>query len=95
MKLGVYSLQKVLFQGDAKSVNCNTRSGEITILDHHEPLISILEKGTITIVDHDQREIFIPSVPDFWKWIRAARQRSSWRKRNNFIDHASGTVRQI
>jgi F-type H+-transporting ATPase subunit epsilon len=61
MKLGVYSLQKVLFQGNAKSVNCHTRSGEITILDHHEPLISILEKGTITIiVDKDQREIYIP-----------------------------------
>lgn len=60
MKLGVYSLRKVLFQGDAKSVNCNTRSGEITILDHHEPLISILEKGTITIVGGDQRQTFIP-----------------------------------
>jgi ATP synthase F1 epsilon subunit len=60
MKLGVYSLQKVLFQGDAKSVNCNTRSGEITILDHHEPLISILEKGTIKIVDNNGKEAFIP-----------------------------------
>ena len=60
MKLGVYSLKKVLFQGDAKSVNCNTRSGEITILDHHEPLISILEKGTITIVDGNQKEWYIP-----------------------------------
>ena len=31
MKIGVYSLQKVLFEGDAKSVNCPTTSGEITI----------------------------------------------------------------
>ncbi len=60
MKLGVYSLQKILFQGDAKSVNCNTRSGEITILDHHEPLISLLEKGTMTIVDREGKEIYIP-----------------------------------
>ncbi len=65
MKLGVYSLQKVLFQGDAKSVNCNTRSGEITILDHHEPLISILEKGTITIVDHNHQETYIPVTSGF------------------------------
>jgi len=65
MKLGVYSLQKVLFQGDAKSVNVNTRSGEITILDHHEPLISILEKGTITIVDKNQQEFFIPVTSGF------------------------------
>jgi F-type H+-transporting ATPase subunit epsilon len=60
MKVGVYSMQKVLFQGDAKSLNCNTVSGEITILDHHEPLISVLQKGTITILDHHQKEIFIP-----------------------------------
>ncbi len=60
MKLGVYSLKKVLFQGDATSVNCNTRSGEITILDNHEPLISILEKGTMTIVDAVGEKHYIP-----------------------------------
>jgi len=60
MKLGVYSLKKVLFQGDAKSVNCNTRSGEITVLDNHEPLISILEKGTMTIVDAQGEKHYIP-----------------------------------
>lgn len=65
MKLGVYSLQKVLFEGDATSVNCNTRSGEITILDHHEPLISILEKGTIKIVDQNQKEWYIPASSGF------------------------------
>lgn len=60
MKLGVYSLQKVLFQGDAKSLNCNTRMGEITVLDHHAPLISILDKGTIKIVDPEGKETYIP-----------------------------------
>jgi F0F1-type ATP synthase epsilon subunit len=60
MKLGVYSLQKVLFQGEASLVNCNTRSGEITILDHHSPLISVLAKGTIKIVDVNQMEHYIP-----------------------------------
>lgn len=65
MKLGVYSLQKVLFQGDAKSVNCNTRSGEITILDGHEPLISILEKGTMTIVDERGEKVYIPVSSGF------------------------------
>jgi F-type H+-transporting ATPase subunit epsilon len=65
MKLGVYSLRKVLFNGDAKSVNCNTRMGEITILDHHEPLISILEEGTIKIVDKDQKEWYIPVSSGF------------------------------
>lgn len=60
MKLGVYSLQKVLFRGEAREVNCNTKIGEITILDHHEPLISILEKGVVKIIDENRQEHFIP-----------------------------------
>lgn len=59
MKLGIYSLQKVLFQGDAKSVNCPTTTGEITILDHHRPLISILKKGILKIVARDGAEHYI------------------------------------
>jgi ATP synthase F1 epsilon subunit len=65
MKLGVYSLQKVLFQGDATSVNCNTRMGEVTILDNHEALISIIEKGIMKIVDKDQKEWYIPVSSGF------------------------------
>lgn len=65
MKLGVYSLQKVLFQGDATSVNCVTRMGDVTILDNHEPLISILAKGTMTIVDKDKKEWYIPVSSGF------------------------------
>ena len=59
MKLGVYSLQKVLYQGEAVSVNCATGMGEITILDHHRPLISVLAQGTMKIVDKEQKEHYI------------------------------------
>jgi F-type H+-transporting ATPase subunit epsilon len=59
MQLGVYSLEKVLFNGEAREVNCNTKSGEITILDHHEPLISILDKGVMKIVDENKQEHYI------------------------------------
>lgn len=65
MKLGVYSLQKVLFQGDASSVNCNTQMGEITVLDHHRPLISILAPGTMKIVDKNAKEYYIPVSSGF------------------------------
>ena len=60
MKLGVYSLKKVLFRGDVVSINCATQSGEITILDHHRPLISILKRGVIKIVDNKNEEHYIP-----------------------------------
>lgn len=58
MKLGVYSLHKVLFQGEAASVSLNTSVGEVTILDQHEPLISIVEKGIVKIVDRQKKETF-------------------------------------
>ena len=65
MKLGVYSLQKVLYQGDIESVNCQTMTGEITILNHHRPLISILKKGVMKIIDVNKKEWYIPVSSGF------------------------------
>lgn len=65
MIVGVYSLQKVLYQGEAREVNCKTAMGEITILDHHRPLISILRAGTMKIVDKNGQESYIPVSSGF------------------------------
>jgi F-type H+-transporting ATPase subunit epsilon len=65
MQVGVYSLEKVLYHGEAREVNCRTQNGEITILDHHEPLISILEKGVIKIIANDSKEHYVPVVSGF------------------------------
>ncbi len=59
MHIGVYSLQKVLYEGDILSINCRTASGEITILEHHRPLISILKEGTMKIVDKEGKEHYV------------------------------------
>ncbi len=58
MKLSIYSLKKVLFQGEAKLLNCRTAVGEVTILDNHVPLISVLKEGVTRIVDTDEKEYF-------------------------------------
>ncbi len=65
MTIGVYSLQKVLYQGEAEAVNCKTAIGEITILDHHRPLISILRKGVMKIIDKEKKEHYIPVSSGF------------------------------
>ena len=65
MKVGAYSLQKVLFQGEASSVNCRTQSGEITVLNHHRPLISVLSRGMMKIVDDGAKEHYIPVSSGF------------------------------
>lgn len=58
MKISVYSLKQVLFQGDAKSLTCKTSSGEITILDNHQTLITSLVAGQIKIIDNEAKEHF-------------------------------------
>ena len=65
MKVGVYSLQRILFQGNATLVNCKTTMGEITILDHHRPLISILAKCVMRVVDEERKEWYIPVASGF------------------------------
>ena len=58
MKLSIYSLKNILFQGQASLLNCKTEMGEITVLDNHEALISVLTKGTIKVVDKNKKEKF-------------------------------------
>jgi len=58
MKLSIYSLKKILFEGEAELLTCNTEMGVITVLNHHQPLISMLTKGTARIVDSSKKEHF-------------------------------------
>lgn len=44
------SLRGVEYQGEAESFNVKTKAGEITILDHHRPLITILGAGPAVIM---------------------------------------------
>jgi len=65
MKLSIYSLKKVLFQGEASLLNCKTESGEITILDNHEKLITALSVGAMKIIDVSKKEQFFPVKSGF------------------------------
>jgi F0F1-type ATP synthase epsilon subunit len=65
MKLSVYSLKNILFQGDAKSLNCKTVMGEITVLDNHQTLITVLASGIIKVVDDKNKENFFPIKSGF------------------------------
>lgn len=53
MKLTIYSLKGAEFIEEAKAFVVKTKSGEITVLDHHRPLISALEKGKARIIKPD------------------------------------------
>lgn len=50
MKLTIYSLKGIDFEGEVEGFNVETESGEITILDNHRPLLTLLKKGTAFII---------------------------------------------
>ncbi|MEK7181444.1 MAG: F0F1 ATP synthase subunit epsilon [Patescibacteria group bacterium] len=51
MFLKVISLKGIKYEGAASSLNIKTQSGEITILENHRPLITLLKKGVAVITD--------------------------------------------
>lgn len=56
MQLKIYTLDGTKFEGEVSSVSLPTQDGEITVLPHHIPLITILKKG---IVKTEKEEIAI------------------------------------
>lgn len=44
-----------------------TTSGEITVLDHHLPLITVLAKGQLVIKDTTGKETVIPNDSGFFE----------------------------
>ena len=51
MKTRILNLEGALYDGEAKLVNVKTLSGEITILDHHRPIISALAQNAHIYLD--------------------------------------------
>ncbi len=51
MRITIASLKGVQFEGQAASLNVNTASGEITVLDNHRPLLTLLKPGAVIIGD--------------------------------------------
>jgi len=65
MKLFIYSLKKILFAGEASLLNCKTMIGEITILNNHQTLIGVLEKGVMRVSDSEKKEHFFEVASGF------------------------------
>lgn len=58
LQLKIVSLKEVVFHDYVDSVTLPTKSGEITVLPHHVPLISHLEKGTVRAKSKSQQTPF-------------------------------------
>ncbi len=62
MKLSIYSIKKTLLETEAEKVTIPTMQGEITVLDNHLPLITLVKKGKVAYyTSQDQwKEIAFP-----------------------------------
>jgi F-type H+-transporting ATPase subunit epsilon len=57
-KLTITQIDGALFEGDAVSVTVPGEEGEMTILANHEPLITRLTLGTITVATGTEKKFF-------------------------------------
>ncbi|MDP4185188.1 MAG: F0F1 ATP synthase subunit epsilon [Bacteroidota bacterium] len=53
MFLEIITPEKKAFSGEVKLVKVPGTAGSFTILDHHAPIISTLEKGVIKVITID------------------------------------------
>jgi len=65
MHLGIYTLQGTLFEGDIKQLTTTTTVGEVTILNHHIPLVSMLVGPMVRFVDVSEKESIIKITSGF------------------------------
>ncbi len=58
MKLYIYSLESIVYEGEAEVITLPTREGEISVLENHVPLISELKAGEIVVRNGQNIEEF-------------------------------------
>ena len=56
MLLDILTPEKLLFQGEVKSIKLPGTNGEFEILNNHAPIISTLSKGDIYITDIENKK---------------------------------------
>ena len=56
MKLGIYTIEKTLYEGEVDEIIAKTIAGEITVLPDHIPMVSELSSGPLRIKEHGGKE---------------------------------------
>jgi len=56
MKLSIYSMRRTVYEGEATRVTLPTAVGEVTVLDHHEPYVTVLKEGKLRYEMPGQKE---------------------------------------
>jgi F-type H+-transporting ATPase subunit epsilon len=59
MEIKIVTPNGVVYNNNAKSITMPTRNGVITVLEDHQPLVSILEPGEIVIKNESEEDVLI------------------------------------
>lgn len=54
MKFKIITPEKVAYEGEATRMTIPTKSGEITVLPRHTPLVSLLKAGELTVENKEE-----------------------------------------
>lgn len=65
MNIAIHSIRGTRWQGAAEKVICQTPLGQITVLDHHIPLIASIFGPAVEIVGADGKREMIPVSSGF------------------------------
>lgn len=60
MRLSIHTIDRTLFSGSAEAVVLTTPEGQITVLEHHIPLITLVKEGNISYQTSDKSWQQIP-----------------------------------
>lgn len=58
MHIEIVNPDKTIFSGEADVLQLPGKDGSFEILNNHAPLISVLRKGKVKVVDKDKKEQF-------------------------------------
>lgn len=58
MKVDIINPEKSIFEGEATIVQLPGKDGSFEIMSNHAPLIAVLKKGKIKVVDKEKKELF-------------------------------------
>lgn len=59
MKVEIITPESSLFKGEVKKVTVPSKQGPFTMLEHHAPIVAILEKGKVVLTDmNDEQQEF-------------------------------------
>lgn len=64
MRFRIHTIEKTVFDDEVISITIPTESGEITVLDQHSPLVSVVKPGRILIRKKSGREEIVQFESD-------------------------------